>query len=133
MTYGAPSLADGWQALKARGQPRSVAASSPVFGQSHRPVFDAWARAMKPSVIAGGGLIRDYHAHPSTSRRWAMSVVATGECTAGEHLLMSFHGIPEKGEREAGSMVISADAPPPCWREALGWPRAVDRELPSCW
>ena len=52
MTYGAPSLADGWQALKAQGVNRVILL--PLYPQysvsTTASVFDAWARAMNRSA-----------------------------------------------------------------------------------
>ena len=73
MTYGAPSLADGWQALKAQGVNRVILL--PLYPQysvsTTASVFDAWARAMKPSAICrwcGSSAIT--MPTRSTSRRW---------------------------------------------------------------
>ena len=104
MTYGSPSLEEGWQALKAKGVNRVILL--PLYPQysvsTTASVFDAWGRAMKHERnLPVVRLIRDYHAHPEYIQALAMSVRRHWEQHGrGEHLLMSFHGIPERYEQE---------------------------------
>ncbi len=104
MTYGSPSMEDGWQALKAKGVNRVILL--PLYPQysvsTTASVFDAWAKAMKKERnLPVVRLIRDYHAHPEYIQALAMSVRRHWEQHGqGEHLLMSFHGIPERYENE---------------------------------
>ena len=67
MTYGSPSVNDGWQALKAKGVNRVILL--PLYPQysvsTTASVFDAWGKAMKRERnLPVVRLIRDYHAHP---------------------------------------------------------------------
>ena len=104
MTYGSPSMEDGWQALKAKGVNRVILL--PLYPQysvsTTASVFDAWAKAMKKERnLPVVRLIRDYHAHPEYIQALAMSVRRHWEQKGqGDHLLMSFHGIPERYENE---------------------------------
>ncbi|MGL5504581.1 MAG: ferrochelatase, partial [Aeromonas veronii] len=98
------SVNDGWQALKAKGVNRVILL--PLYPQysvsTTASVFDAWGKAMKRERnLPVVRLIRDYHAHPEYIQALAMSVRRHWELHGqGDHLLMSFHGIPERYENE---------------------------------
>lgn len=104
MTYGSPSMESGWQQLKSQGVNRVIIL--PLYPQysvsTTASVFDAWARVMKSERnLPVMRLIRDYHAHPEYIQALAQSVRRYWEQQGqGDHLLMSFHGIPERYERE---------------------------------
>ena len=104
MTYGSPSLDEGWQALKAQGVNRVILL--PLYPQyaasTTAAVFDGWARVMKKERhLPVMRLIRDYHNHPEYIQALAMSVRRQWEQQGqGEHMLMSFHGIPQRSEDE---------------------------------
>ncbi|MGE6107795.1 ferrochelatase [Aeromonas sobria] len=104
MTYGSPSLEEGWQALKGQGVNRVILL--PLYPQyaasTTAAVFDGWARVMRAERhLPVMRLIRDYHAHPEYIQALAMSVRRHWEQHGqGELLLMSFHGIPQRCEDE---------------------------------
>ncbi|MGL5226403.1 MAG: ferrochelatase [Aeromonas sp.] len=104
MTYGAPSVHDGWQALKAQGVNRVIVL--PLYPQysvsTTASVFDAWAKAMqKERNLPQMRLIRDYHDAPHYIEALAASVRRHWDQHGrGDHLLMSFHGIPTRYEQE---------------------------------
>ena len=73
MTYGSPSLDEGWQALKAKGVNRVILL--PLYPQysvsTTASVFDGWAKAMKKSATClwcGSFVITMLT--PNISRRW---------------------------------------------------------------
>ena len=104
MTYGSPSMSDAWASLKAQGVNRVIIL--PLYPQysvsTTASVFDAWAKAMKKERnLPVMRLIHDYHAHPDYIRALAQSVRRYWEQQGqGDHLLMSFHGIPERYQEE---------------------------------
>lgn len=104
MTYGSPSMSEGWAQLKAQGVNRVIIL--PLYPQysvsTTASVFDAWAKAMKRERnLPVMRLIRDYHAHPEYIQALTQSVRRHWERHGqGDHLLMSFHGIPERYARE---------------------------------
>lgn len=98
MNYGNPSIAEGLQKLHAR-QVDSITIL-PLFPQySHTSTgssFDSVSTASATSKLPTR-LIRDYHAHPAYIAALAASIEQTWQQQGkGEHLLISFHGIPER-------------------------------------
>ena len=91
MRYGSPSIASGLEELKARGAEQI----------NVLPLYPQYSRTTTASVQdvlpAGFTLIEDYHATPSYIAALAESVRDHWQTQGrGEHLLLSFHGIPQR-------------------------------------
>lgn len=99
MTYGQPSLARVWDELAAQGVTEVLIL--PLYPQysstTTASVWDAWGRvqASRPQVPALQ-FVADYHAEPAYIAALAHSVRAHWQQHGQGHLLMSFHGIPER-------------------------------------
>jgi ferrochelatase len=100
MTYGNPSIAAALERLQAAGIRRLVVL--PLYPQYSRTttaavtdrVENALARWQAPPQLS---VIEDYHAEPDHIAAIAGSIAARGTATSGhEHLLFSFHGIPQR-------------------------------------
>lgn len=100
MTYGSPSIPGGLAELKQKGAQRVIVL--PLYpqysGTTTAAVSDAIFR-----VLAGERhipelhTINDYHAHPAYIEALAANVRAHWQANgAAEHLLMSFHSIPQR-------------------------------------
>lgn len=100
MTYGNPSLGDALSELKQKGVGRIVVL--PLYpqysGTTTASVFDGIARVLaRERHIPELRTINDYHAHPAYIEALAASVRAYRQTHgASEHLLMSFHSIPQR-------------------------------------
>ncbi len=100
MTYGRPSLGDALSGLKQKGVGRIVVL--PLYpqysGTTTAAVVDGIARVLaRERHIPELRTINDYHAHPAYIEALASSVRAYREANgASEHLLMSFHSIPQR-------------------------------------
>ena len=100
MTYGNPSVASALAELKQKGATRIVAL--PLYpqysGTTTASVFDAIARVFaRERHIPELRTINDYHAQPAYIEALAASVRAYRQTHgASEHLLMSFHSIPQR-------------------------------------
>lgn len=100
MTYGNPSVADALAELKQKGVGRIVVL--PLYpqysGTTTAAVVDAIARVLaRERHIPELRTINDYHAHPAYIETLAASVRAHRQAHGvGEHLLMSFHSIPQR-------------------------------------
>ncbi len=100
MRYGRPSVGDALMDLEAQGVRKLVVL--PLFPQysatTTAAVFDALYDALKqrrwpPEIRTVNG----YHDHPAYITALAASVEADWQSHGrGEHLLMSFHGIPQR-------------------------------------
>lgn len=103
MTYGKPSMIDAGKSLARQGVEHIVAL--PLYPQNSRTstaaAFDSLARGLsKCPHVPGLTWISDYHDHPEYINALANSVRAYwAEYGQGDHLLMSFHGIPQRLER----------------------------------
>lgn len=100
MTYGNPSIGSALADLKQKGVQRVVVL--PLYpqysGTTTAAVADAVFRALaRERHIPELRTINDYHAHPSYIEALASSVRAYRQAHgASEHLLMSFHSIPQR-------------------------------------
>ncbi|WP_206362838.1 ferrochelatase [Stenotrophobium rhamnosiphilum] len=100
MTYGNPSVASALAELKQKGATRIVVL--PLYpqysGTTTASVFDAIARVLaRERHIPELRTINDYHAQPAYIEALAASVRAYRQTHgASEHLLMSFHSIPQR-------------------------------------
>lgn len=100
MRYGNPSMGEALMQLEAEGVRRVIVL--PLFPQysasTTAAVFDALYDALKqqrwpPEIVTVNG----YHDHPAYIAALAASVRAHREkLGGGEHLLFSFHGIPQR-------------------------------------
>lgn len=100
MTYGSPSVSSAMAELKQKGVQRIVVL--PLYpqysGTTTAAVADAIFRVMaRERHLPELHTINDYHAHPSYIAALAASVRAYRQANgASEHLLMSFHSIPQR-------------------------------------
>lgn len=100
MTYGSPSVGSAMAELKQKGAQRVVLL--PLYpqysGTTTAAVFDVIARVLgKERHIPELRTINDYHAHPAYIDALASNVRAHWQANgAAEHLLMSFHSIPQR-------------------------------------
>jgi ferrochelatase len=100
MTYGSPSVSSALRELQQKGASRVVAL--PLYpqysGTTTAAVIDAVFRVLaKQRRVPELHTINDYHAHPQYISALAGSVRAHWQrLGAGDHLLMSFHSIPQK-------------------------------------
>lgn len=114
MRYGTPSLAQALASLRERGVRKLRVL--PLY-----PQYSTTTTASIADAIAAHGagmrveMLHDYHADPD----WAAAVAASirafhAEHGRGRHLLLSFHGIPERlvraGDPYAGQCETSAQA-----------------------
>lgn len=103
MTYGNPSMVDAGKSLAKQGVEHIIAL--PLYPQNSRTstaaAFDSLARGLaKCPHVPGLTWISDYHDHPEYIAALAASVEEYWKAFGrGDHLLMSFHGIPERLER----------------------------------
>lgn len=103
MTYGKPSMAEAGKSLAKQGVDHIIAL--PLYPQNSRTstaaAFDSLARGLADCPhVPGLTWISDYHDHPQYIAALAASVEAYWqEYGKADHLLMSFHGIPERLER----------------------------------
>ncbi|TXI06282.1 MAG: ferrochelatase [Rhizobium sp.] len=100
MTYGSPSVAEQLAELKQKGVGRIIVL--PLYPQ-YSGTTTAAAMDVIFKVLAGERClpelhtINDYHAHPAYIEALAASVRRHWQTHgAGEHLLMSFHSIPQR-------------------------------------
>ena len=100
MRYGQPSVASVIDTLKAQGTQRIlVLPAYPQYsGTTTASVFDAvYAWAGKSRWIPELRFVNQYHDHPGYIAALAQRVRDHwAEHGRGEHLLMSFHGVPER-------------------------------------
>lgn len=100
MTYGNPSLGDAMSELKQKGVGRIVVL--PLYpqysGTTTAAVMDGIARVLaRERHLPELRTVNDYHAHPAYIEALAASVRAYRQAHgASEHLLMSFHSIPQR-------------------------------------
>ena len=100
MTYGNPSLASGLKELEARGVERVIVL--PLYPQysatTTAAVIDGLFRVFASQRrIPALSTIKDYHDHPGYIAALAQSVKQYRNLNgAGQHLLMSFHSIPQE-------------------------------------
>lgn len=100
MTYGNPSMASALGELKQKGVGRIVVL--PLYpqysGTTTAAVVDAIFRVLATERhVPELRTINDYHAHPAYIQALAASVRAYRQTHgASEHLLMSFHSIPQR-------------------------------------
>ncbi|MFC3913826.1 ferrochelatase [Pseudaeromonas sharmana] len=102
MTYGEPSLEQAWQQLASAGVTEVLLL--PLYPQysstTTAPVFDAWARLMsKQAVLPAMQLLADYHDAPEYIAALAGQVRRHWQQQGQSHLLLSFHGIPQRYAR----------------------------------
>jgi len=125
MRYGAPALADALAALRADGFDRVLVL--PLYPQysstTTASVADAVARAAGPAPR----IVHDYHVDPGWVGAVAASIRAHWQAQGrGQHLLFSFHGLPQRlvdagdpyaGQCEAGARAIARalDLPDDAW------------------
>ena len=100
MTYGAPSISSAMAELKQKGARRiAVLPLYPQYsGTTTASAFDVIARALASERhIPELRMINDYHAHPAYIAALAANVRAHWQANGqAEHLLMSFHSIPQR-------------------------------------
>lgn len=99
MTYGAPSLATAWQRLKQQGVDEIWLL--PLYPQysatTTASVLDAWARVMREEPnVPSWSFCHDYHQAPGYIDALAEQIRAHWQRHGQGHLLMSFHGIPQR-------------------------------------
>ncbi len=93
MCYGKPSIADALRELREQGVEKPVLL--PLYPQFSHTTTSA-ATDQLPGDF-GGRVIRDYHADAGYIAALAESVCEHWQsCGRGDHLLMSFHGIPQR-------------------------------------
>lgn len=93
MTYGSPSIADGLRELREQGVDKPVVL--PLYPQFSYTTTSA-ATDLLPKDFSGI-VIQDYHANAGYIAALADSVRTHWSAKGrGDHLLMSFHGIPQK-------------------------------------
>lgn len=102
MTYGEPSLEQAWQQLASAGVTEVLLL--PLYPQysstTTAPAFDAWARLMfKQAVLPAMQLLADYHDAPEYIAALAGQVRRHWQQQGQSHLLLSFHGIPQRYAR----------------------------------
>ena len=123
MRYGAPSLADALDGLRADGV-RDVRVL-PLYPQysttTTEPVADVVAaRAGGMSVR----LLRDYHADPGWVAAVAASIRAHWDAHGrGERLLLSFHGLPQRVVDDGDPYALQCEASARAIAHALGLQR----------
>jgi ferrochelatase len=113
MRYGAPALADALATLRAAGHRRVLVL--PLY-----PQYSTTTTASVADVLAHGHglavrMIEDYHVDAGWIAAIAASIRAHWQANGrGEHLLLSFHGIPQRlvdgGDPYARQCVSSAQA-----------------------
>ena len=100
MRYGQPSVASAIDEAKSQGAQRIlVLPAYPQYsGTTTASVFDAvYAWARKSRWIPELRFVNQYHDHPAYIQALAARVRGHwAEHGRGEHLLMSFHGVPER-------------------------------------
>jgi ferrochelatase len=100
MRYGAPAVADALESLRAQGVRRLLIL--PLYpqysGSTTGSTFDATAAALSRwRWLPELRMITQYHDHPAYIAALAASVREHwAENGRGEHLLMSFHGLPRR-------------------------------------
>ncbi len=99
MTYGTPSIDNAVTNLLNQDVEKIIVL--PLYPQysstTTAPVFDAFARALqKHKKLLPFEFIHSYHNHPLYIKALTNSI----KLKEGEHLLFSFHGIPERYEVE---------------------------------
>jgi len=100
MTYGNPSMQDGFEVLMSQGVEEVIVL--PLFpqysGTTTGAVSDAMTLAFKNMpVLPGYRLIRDYYDHPLYIKALAESVRRSwAEKGQADYLLCSYHGIPKR-------------------------------------
>ncbi|EGA69528.1 ferrochelatase [Vibrio sinaloensis DSM 21326] len=100
MTYGAPSLQSGIEALISQGVEEVIVL--PLYpqysGTTTAAVSDGLAKAFKKiPVIPAYRFVRDYHEHPLYIKALAESVRRSWDKNGrGDYLLCSYHGIPKR-------------------------------------
>ncbi|RCU48916.1 ferrochelatase [Corallincola holothuriorum] len=100
MTYGQPSIPDALERLTAAGVTKIVVL--PLFPQyscsTTAAVFDGIAAALKKQrLLPDLRSVHHYHDHPAFVKAMAGKVSAYWQQNGrGKHLLMSFHGIPQR-------------------------------------
>jgi ferrochelatase len=93
MRYGTPSLADALRRARARGGRIVVL---PLYPQYSTTTTETVADVVA-DTDAGVALLRDYHDDPAWIEAVAGSIRAHwAEHGRGEHLLLSFHGLPQR-------------------------------------
>ncbi|MFC3153507.1 ferrochelatase [Litoribrevibacter euphylliae] len=103
MTYGKPSMTDAGKSLAKQGVEHIIVL--PLYPQNSRTstaaAFDSLARSLgKCPHVPGLTWVSDYHDHPGYIAALAQSVEQYWQQYGkGDHLLMSFHGIPQRLER----------------------------------
>ncbi len=125
MRYGAPSLADALAELHAAGVQFLVVL--PLYPQYSRTttasVADALEAARVPERFARLEFIQEYYADPGYIAALARSIRAHWEVQGrGEHLLMSFHGIPERCVAQGDPYAMQCEATAKLLAEALQLP-----------
>ncbi len=99
MTYGSPSIDNAITTLLNQNVEKLIVL--PLYPQysstTTAPVFDVFARALqKHKKLLPFEFIHNYHNHPLYIKALTNSI----KLEEGEHLLFSFHGIPERYETE---------------------------------
>lgn len=106
MTYGNPSIASALQELQQQGvQQVLVLPLYPQYSSSTTAsVFDAVAKALQNTTyLPELRFIQQYFDHPSYIQALAQSITKVREQQgAGQKLLLSFHGIPQRYEEDKG-------------------------------
>lgn len=101
MTYGNPSIASALAELQQQGvQQVLVLPLYPQYSSSTTAsVFDAVAKALgQVTYLPELRFVRQYYDHPAYIKALAQSITKMREQQAGEKLLLSFHGIPQRYE-----------------------------------
>jgi ferrochelatase len=132
MRYGAPSLADGMEALAAAGVTRVVVL--PLYPQyassSTGSTLEAvYRRAAAREVVPALAVVPPFHDEPGFLDAFAAVAAPVVERERPDHVLVSFHGLPERQVRRADPTgahclrtATCCDAPSPanptCYRAA---------------
>lgn len=121
MRYGTPAFADVLARLRAGGAKRVLVL--PLYPQYSTTTTASVGDLVERARIKGGtiGMVADYHLHP----RWVAAVAGSIRAHrerhgAGERLLLSFHGIPERLAAAGDPYPRQCEASAAAIAEALG-------------
>lgn len=104
MRYGSPSIAAAWQRLKDRGASRLVVMplyphpTSSSTGSSLEETFRVLSREWDVPPVA---VVPGFHAEPSFLEAWQQVLRPEMERSGADHVLFSFHGLPERHVRKS--------------------------------
>jgi len=114
MRYGAPSIADAIASLRRRGARDFVLV--PLFPQrAEATTGSALARALE--TIGGDGdvvSVEPFYAEPEFAEAWRACALEPLRAFGADHVLLSYHGLPERQVRRADPTGARCLASPDC-------------------